>query len=56
MIAITIPIGVVVIGLVAISCWLLWWKKVSKSKQQTEEVLQALLSKSNFKYKIDSCD
>ncbi|KAH8944683.1 hypothetical protein BDL97_13G125800 [Sphagnum fallax] len=43
MIAITIPIGVVVIGLVAISCWLLWWKKVSKSKQQTEEVLQALL-------------
>jgi Flp pilus assembly protein TadB len=54
-IAITIPVGVVVIGLVAISC-LLWWKKLSKSKQQTEEVLQALLSKSNFKYKVDSCE
>jgi hypothetical protein len=55
-VAITIPVGVVVIGLVAISCWLLWWKKLSKSKQQTEEVLQALLSKSNFKYKVDSCE
>jgi hypothetical protein len=55
-IAITIPVGVVVIGFVAISCSLLWWKKLSKSRQQTEEVFQALLSKSNFKYKVDSCE
>ncbi|CAM6029918.1 unnamed protein product [Sphagnum balticum] len=51
MIAITIPVGVVVIGLVAISCWLLWWKKLSKSKQQTEEVLQALLIFREFEVK-----
>jgi hypothetical protein len=54
-IAIAIPVGVVVIGFVAISS-LLWWKKLSKSRRQTEEVLQALLSKSNFKYKVDSCE
>jgi hypothetical protein len=48
MITITIPIGVVEIVLVAINCWLLWWEFFSKSKQQTEEVFQALLSKSNF--------
>jgi hypothetical protein len=55
-IEIAIPVGVVVIGFVAISCSLLWWKKLSKSRRQTEEVLQALLSKSNFKYKVDSCE
>lgn len=56
MIVITIPIGLFVIGLVAIGCWLLWRKKLSKSKQETMEVIQVLPSKSNLKFKVDSCE
>jgi hypothetical protein len=55
-IAITIPIGLFVIGLVAISCWLLWRKRLSKSKQETMEVIQVLPSKSNLKFEVDSCE